>query len=139
MYGTEEQLAAMSGVTQRTYRKWCWFYISWDTRLRSSQYNRCFVTVDGTDCSIMEPQPFNRRWFSHKLRSAGIRYEIALSINGDIVWVNGPYPCGSHPDVVIFRDRLKSELLPGELVLADNGYGDERCLTPRNIVPSERR
>lgn len=28
---------------------------------------------------------------------------------------------------MIFRDRLKGNLFPGEVVLADNGYGDYSC------------
>ena len=89
----------------------------------------CVMTVDGTDCRIQEPSPFNSMWYSHKFRGPGLRYEIGVSISkGHIVWVNGPYPCGSYPDVKIFRDGLKKELLPGEVVLADRGYSDERCV-----------
>ena len=90
----------------------------------------CVMTVDGTDCRIQEPTTFNPIWYSHKFKGPGLRYEIAISIaKGHIVWVNGPYPCGSHPDVKIFRDCLKSHLLPGEVVLADRGYTDERCVS----------
>jgi len=40
------------------------------------------------------------------------------------VWVNGPYPCGSWPDLSIFRHRLVALLAIGEWVLADEGYLD---------------
>ena len=36
------------------------------------------ITIDGTDCEINEPSPFDRKWFSHKLRGAGLRYEIGI-------------------------------------------------------------
>lgn len=96
--------------------------------------NNCFVYVDGTDCPVQEPQGFNRRYYSHKFKSAGLRYEVAVSLDsGDIVWVHGPYPCGSYPDVLIFRRGLKSVLEDGEFVLADKRYNENCCITPRTL------
>ena len=58
---------------------------------------------------IFEPSLFSGKWFGHKFRSAGLRYEIAVSVErGRLVWVNGPYPCGKFPDVCIFRHRMKT-------------------------------
>lgn len=65
-----------------------------------------FVTLDGTDCRIEEPRPFNKKWFSHKFKAAGNRYEIGLSIvNGDIVWASGGFPCGEWTDIKIAMDH----------------------------------
>ena len=87
------------------------------------------MTVDGVDCHLQEPYPFSREWCSHKFHSSGLRYEISLSIfTGTIVWINGPYPCGSYPDVKIFRDELKGNLIDSENVLADKGYKDHKCV-----------
>jgi hypothetical protein len=73
------------------------------------------VTVDGTDLQIYEPTPFSKKWYSHKFRAAGLRYEVAVCIQtGDIVWFHGPFPCGEWPDLKIFRDGLKKVLAPGE-------------------------
>lgn len=46
---------------------------------------------------------------------------------GQIVWINGPFPCGPCPDIVIFRRALIHQLDRGrgEMVEADNGYGGE--------------
>ena len=55
-----------------------------------------------------------------KNQAYGTRYVSILT--GDIVWINGPYPCGVWPDISIFRDALITELLPGERVEADDGY-----------------
>eukprot|EP00171_Calliarthron_tuberculosum_P023599 IDg23599t1 len=138
MYGNEEQNAAIFHVSVRTFRMWSWVFIKliaalptiqWANRHIGGRYLGCAVSVDGTDCAIEEPEPFHRKWFSHKLRSAGLRYEVAVSMTGNIVWVNGPYTRGSHPDVVIFRDLLKTKLLQNELVLADKGYVDGCCVT----------
>ena len=81
------------------------------------------MTVDGTDFKIQQPQPFCTRWYSHKFKGPGVRYEVALSIvGGDIVWTNGPFPCGPWPDLSIFRAGLMNKLRQGEKVEADKGY-----------------
>lgn len=87
----------------------------------------CKITLDGTDCPIFEPQPFHPKWFSHKFKGPGVRYEVGVCLQtGWIVWTNGPYPCGSFPDIKIARDWIVHELLPGEKYLADGGYNDGR-------------
>ena len=54
---------------------------------------------------------------------------------GDIVWINGPFPCGNYPDITIFRCGLKQKLLRAkEKAQADLGYRGE----PRTvIIPNE--
>jgi hypothetical protein len=83
------------------------------------------MVVDGIDFRIQEQRKngFNKNWYSHKYRKAGIRYEVATSINtGHIVWIHGPFPAGSCKDKTIYRIGLKPHLLPGEKVWADDGY-----------------
>ena len=81
------------------------------------------LTVDGTDFKIQQPTVFSTRWFSHKFKGPGVRYEVAVSIKGgDICWTNGPFPCGAWPDISIFRSGLMEKLRPGERVEADRGY-----------------
>ena len=107
----------------------------WSSRLNGVCLEGAYITVDGTDCQIFEPSPFDSKWFSYKTNSAGLRYEIGLSISsGNIVWVNGPFPCGSNTDLMIFRSRLKSSLLSNEKCIADRGYSDEKCITPNNEI-----
>ena len=84
------------------------------------------VSVDGTDFEIYEPKPFSLGWFSHKFKGPGVRYEVALAIStGDIVHINGPFPCGNFPDLKIFRAKLKGMLEDGEMVEANRGYRRE--------------
>jgi hypothetical protein len=92
------------------------------------------VSVDGIDCIIEEPIPFSRGWYSHKSNGPGVRYELGVSINtGDIVSLHGPFPCGTYPDITIFRLGLKAMLGPSEKVIADRGYrGDTKTCTPLN-------
>jgi hypothetical protein len=91
------------------------------------------MVVDGVDFAIKEPlwMGFCSAWFSHKFKGPGVRYELATCINtGDIVWFHGPFPCGSHPDLKIYRLGLKKHLLPGEKVWGDKGYqGDVTIIT----------
>ena len=99
------------------------------------------VTVDGTDFSIYEPKPWNKKWFSVKHNGAGLRYEVAICIQtGWIVWTNGPFPCGACHDITIFRSGLKPLLLLWEQVEADDGYvGDLKIRTKQEVGVSVRQ
>ncbi len=100
--------------------------ILWENRYHEDIGNVCLVSVDGTDFRIQEPMPFWSGWHSKKFNGPGLRYEVAISIcSGDVVWINGPFPCGNWPDLNIFRDGLIYELDEGEKVEADRGYRGE--------------
>lgn len=102
--------------------------IVWENRNKMDRGNDCLVSVDGTDFRIAE---HGRKFYSHKFKKSGLRYEVCICIlTGDIVWINGPYQCGTWPDISIFRDSLKSFLAPNERVEADDGYIGE---APENV------
>ena len=109
--------------------------IKWENRITDENVNHvCRVSVDGTDCRIREPSMFDTKWFSHKFKGPGLRYEIAVAIHGGIVWINGPYPCGSWPDLRIARDGIIHLLDEGEMLIADGGYGgDPHIFTPTGL------
>lgn len=70
--------------------------------------------------------PFDKRWYSHKFKGPGLRYEVGICIQtGEIVWVNGPFSCGSWPDLRIARNDIIYMLDQGEMILADGGYADD--------------
>jgi hypothetical protein len=101
----------------------------------------CF-SLDGTDCWIQEPHPFNKDYFSHKFKHAGLRYEIGLALGTcKIVWVGGGVPCGANPDITIAQSSkgVVDSLLLGERAIADKGYNDQNIhfLTPFNRVQNE--
>jgi hypothetical protein len=116
--------------------------INFENRFHLDNGSKCKISVDGTDCPIREPSEFSGRWYSHKFRGAGLRYELGVCIQtGHIVWVNGPYPCGSFPDLKIARHKLIHQLLPGEMFVADRGYrdGGVHAMTPTGYnTPGER-
>ena len=153
LYGTEATLCGKAKCDEKTFRKWSWKFVQaialllhrvvvFDRRFLGANGHRHTMSIDGTDCRINEPTPFDRKWYSHKFRSAGVRYEIGVALRrSEIVWVNGPFPCGRNPDLVIFRNGLKARLRAGERVLADKGYrGEAGCVDiPRDQDPANLR
>lgn len=135
LYPTDGMVKTLTGADPKTFRKWVWkFMIALDDmtpdvfRLERRFENRkgmCAMSVDGVDFRIFEPQPFNEKNFSKKFNGPGYRYEIAICIaTGYVVWVNGPFPAGTH-DITIFRRDLLHEIEIDERVLADRGYNGE--------------
>jgi hypothetical protein len=116
--------------------------ICWEKRKDGDIGNDCLISVDGVDFEILEPHPYERewskRWFSPKFKGPGLRYEVGVSIlKGDIVWINGPFPCGLWNDYKIFKEGgLKDYLDPMERVEADDGYaaGDPEFVKTRSGV-----
>lgn len=124
-----------------------WFFspqIQWENRLINDNGSTCKITVDGTDFRIYEPTPFSSRWYSHKFKGPGLRYELGVCIQtGEIVWVNGPFPCGDYPDLRIAREGLIYALAASpvkEMAVADGGYNDgyEFFDTPTGINDNEQ-
>jgi DDE superfamily endonuclease len=111
--------------------------VVWEDQKKGDQLHDCLVSVDCTDCPIQEPQPYDKKiskiWYTVKTNGPGLRYECAVCIHtGEVVWINGPFPCGAMNDWSIFRDGLRFWLDVGERVEADDGYlaGDpEYCKT----------
>jgi hypothetical protein len=104
----------------------------------------CRVVVDGTDYEVQEPHPFDRTYYSHKFRHAGLRYELATAIQtGWLVWTAGPYRCGCFPDRTIARlaGGLHDHLDPTERYIADSGYidGGKFAFTPNGLNDADQR
>lgn len=96
------------------------------------------MSLDGVDFRILEPVPFDPRWFSHKFRGPGLRYEVGLNIrNGNIVWAFGGYPCGEYVDLKLAREAFALAVDDDERAMADKAYSDPLFITP-NIRNSNR-
>ena len=102
------------------------------------------LIIDGTDLPVWRPpipdeikgDPeaefyYLQNWFSFKLRTYAIKYEIGVHVlTGKIVWIYGPKRGAVH-DGRLTRERLLKVLPKGERALADRGYsGVPGCLTP---------
>jgi DDE superfamily endonuclease len=109
--------------------------ILWINRFADDNGSICKISVDGTDFHIQEPRPFDRKWFSHKFKGPGVRYEVGVCLQtGDIVWTNGPFQCGSYPDGKIATEMgLDAALDRGERYVCDGGYYGPRADKPNGL------
>lgn len=142
LYDSISVLSSIVEVDEKTFSKWTWKILSiisiqvkpqvinLEKRFDNTIGACCLLSVDGTDCPTN--QRFDRRFYSHKFKSSGVRYEIGLCIQtGHICSVVGPFPCGEWPDINIYRSWLKHQLRAGEKVEADCGYrGDPTVRDP---------
>lgn len=78
--------------------------------------------------------PFHKGWYSHKFKSAGLRYEVGLNIRtGNMVWAFGGYPCGLYPDLSLSREAYINSVKRGERTMADKAYKDETYFILPNV------
>ena len=134
VYATKHVNPVLSGDDEKTFRKWSWCFIHliaaerilryfmvfydfcWITLrliqlscgigLNCRSFLGCFISVYGTDCAIFEPTPFSSGWYSHEFLGPGLRYKVGITVeHGEIVWVNGLFPCEFWPDVKIFKQK----------------------------------
>ncbi len=68
------------------------------------------MTIDGTDFRIRQKGVAKKgnAFGPHKYAGkSALRYELGIDIlKGNLVWVEGPYPAGTWPDVKIFLNSL---------------------------------
>lgn len=58
---------------------------------------------------------------------------------GHIVWINGPYACGSWNDQKIFNHGMRFWLGEGERVEADGGYRGPQIMRPDDYATKEEK
>ena len=87
------------------------------------------MSIDGTDFRIQQKGAVAKGndFASFKLNGkSALRYEIGLDIlEGNLIWIQGPYAAGKWTDISIFRHCLMDHLDPYERVVADKGYVGE--------------
>ena len=112
--------------------------IVWENQHRGDEGNDCMTSADCTDCPY---QATGKYWFSFKFKDSGLCYLIVISIkHGDIVWIDGPFPCGVYNDIKIFRWAFKEYLDEHEWVEADDGFireAPEHVKCPKSFVRDE--
>ncbi len=100
--------------------------IVFENRKRSGSLNDCLLSIDRTDCRIPQQGPAvkGNPFSSHKFNGkCALRYELGVDIvEGNLVWIEGPYPAGKYSDITIFRNSLQHFLDPIERVEANDGY-----------------
>ena len=131
-YPLERNMAAYFRVSRRTLTKWTKVWVHNISLLKAEKIVlpepipdvEFYLSVDGTDCPINEPTPFNRNWMSHKFKGAAIKYEIGIDLDGNYAWVSPPYR-GSVHDSTIFKRALRNLVPDGCCVIVDSAYGIE--------------
>lgn len=93
----------------------------------------CLMSIDGTDCPVFEPWPFDTKWYSQKFNGPGVKYEVGVNIKtGDICWINGPEVCSMN-DATLFKRDLANLLAEDEGVECDAGYKGHDALKSNNV------
>ena len=143
-YNTTTVLRRICGwPSEFNYREWCWYFIEkiadlkvdvikLDNRFHGFDGTaKCLLSVDGIDCMINEPWPFEEKWYSQKFNGPAVKYELGVCIKtGYIVWINGPF-VGSANDGTICKNGLLTFLADDEGVEVDAGYtGDHKFKRP---------
>ena len=119
---------------ESAYREWTWYFLNRIAALKSDVIkldNRfhgfdgtatCLMSVDGIDCLINEPWPFEEKWYSQKFNGPAVKYEIAVCIkSGYIVWTHGPFVASAN-DATICINGLVTHLADDEGLEVDAGY-----------------
>jgi hypothetical protein len=99
--------------------------VDFDRRFVNNIGNDCLMSVGGTDFWIPQKRqgkkgnPFG----SHKYASKSAQhYELGVNIReGNLVWIQGPYPAGKWPDIKIFNAVFANFLEQYEPMMATVG------------------
>jgi hypothetical protein len=162
-YQSEEVRCGKFDVSEKTARKWGWFFSkkvqalkeqkivwpeSWNDGhplLHDDDTPIFIVSVDGVHCRVNEPiHPTlskNPKYYSHKHKQAALTYELAISVyENKLVHLKGPKPAATH-DITVYRKKLKGKIPAGKRAICDNGYHGEpnTISTPSSRDPQELR
>lgn len=156
-YQTEVERKVATGNTQKTVRKWTWFFLEKICELRDhkivwpdSWSTNFIISLDGVHCRFPDPKhptlSKDPSFYSHKSNSAGLAYELALALfEPKLVWLKGPLPAGANNDMSMYQAHLKNLIPDGKIAVTDGGYPDRRdpklaqpkMASRRNGVPRE--
>jgi hypothetical protein len=133
-----------------TFEKWAWLFvhaiydlrwsvIDFDSRFWNwNNISQCLMGVDGKDCKVREPSPFDPGMKSIKFKHAALKYEIGFGIfSGLIAWISGPHR-GAKADITIFREGLREELEDWEMVEGDLGYEGDSKTRDKEVYESRQ-
>ncbi|XP_037047178.1 uncharacterized protein LOC119081971 [Bradysia coprophila] len=151
-YTNERERQTTFKADQKTMRKWIWValdllsdldVIVWENRKQKSVGGQtAFCSLDSIDLKIRDQNPSSPKWYSHKLKAPGLRYEIGISIQtGHIVWKNTGYPCGDSSETALARESYTLCVEPGEKTFAKKSYRNEQFFilpNPNNKTEHER-
>jgi IS5 family transposase len=132
VYPKEKEASSAWQKNRKTLREAYWpfirriaamaeYKIVWPAEWKST----FIISVDGTDVPIREPRDptkkKNPKWFSKKLKRAGLGYELALHLFEDQI-VHASTHAASIHDIKKARKKLVPKIPEGKRVIADRGY-----------------
>jgi hypothetical protein len=100
------------------------------------------MSINGTDFCIRQQGAVAKGndFASFKLNGkSALRYKIGLDIlEGNLIWIQGPYAASKWMDISIFWHCLINHLNPYEHVVADKGYVGEapqfvKCVNSKTL------
>lgn len=134
VYPKEKEGSSAWNKNRKTLREGYWpfvhkisamakYKIVWPT---DEEWRSVFIiSVDGTDEPIQEPRDKkyrkNKKWFSKKMKRAGLGYELALHLFENKIVHAAVYKAKTH-DLQKFRRKLMFKIPEGKRVVADRGY-----------------
>ena len=134
VYCKETKRSIDAGADRKQVRERTWFFVDRLGALKGlkirfpspDRREKFFCSVDGTHDPLREPtDPYyrvNRKWYSKKLNTAGLTFEIALDLwENQIIHVTCGDPASTH-DLTIFKRELAKKIPEGKRVIADRGY-----------------
>lgn len=115
-----------SFLIHRHFRRWLLQYLEFTSKL-------VYCTIDGTGCLTIEPHLFSSAWCSHEMHGPSVRLRDGVFVKGSIVWGNGPFPCGSHPDLKIFNPGLERLLWYYEALAVEKRYKGSKLFNSGHV------
>lgn len=149
LYDSEDVHCRIVGwVDPKTFREWSWYFVEKIASLKDDLIvldnrfedwdgtSQCLISLDCTDCPIMEPYPWDTKWYSQKFNGPGLKYEVAVCIKtGYIVWINGPFPASVN-DATVFIGGLADLLAVDEGAEVDGVYKGHHKLKAPTVAKS---
>ena len=130
-YKKENEIAGFFKVDEKTARVHIRIFVEAIAALKNEKIiwddggDEVFLlSVDGVHFNINEvrTEP-DARWCSHKHKSAGLVYELAISIyKSNIVWIKGPFMAAKHDKTIFMKEGLYDKMPAGKKAIADRAY-----------------
>eukprot|EP00978_Attheya_sp_CCMP212_P024730 scaffold78230_cov61-Attheya_sp.AAC.1 len=103
-YQTETAKSGYLNMTEKTMRKWIWYYCPKIQALKAKRINEPIHP-------ILSKKP---KYYSHKFKHAGLNYKIGISVfDNKVVSLNGPFRAGKG-DLDTFQNHGLKDKIPAD-------------------------
>jgi len=151
-YQTEKQRKLPFRNTEKTIRKWCWYFVERMAALKhekivwpeDNEWKTAYIaTVDGVHLVFHEVKhpvlSKDPNYFSFKKNGPGLSYEIAVHLwESRVIWAKRN-PITKTNDLSNYKTELKGKVPINRKLIVDRGYRDsrDRRLAPPNSYDAE--